>query len=79
MGLFNSDNRPGLIRLGVLFVKSAILNFARTARVLTGRYMCDLCERGAASSPNVQPRANARFTGLTTVPFVARAVRSESK
>ena len=37
-------------------------HFARAARALTGRYIIY-----EAFCPNIQPRAHARFTGLTTV------------
>ena len=45
-------------------VKPARLHFARATRALTGRYN-NMCV-SEAFCPNIQPRAHARFTGLTT-------------
>ena len=50
-----------------LLVKPARLHFARTARALSGRYMCDVSEATCVSELsclNFQPRAHWRLTGL---------------
>ena len=54
----------GIKSVDARVVKPARLHFARAARALAGRYMCGQ-RVGEAFSPNIQPRAHARLTGLT--------------
>ena len=56
-------------------VKPARLHFARAARALAGRYIHTHTCVGEAFCPNIQPRAHARLTGLTTNQAVLVAAR----